>query len=153
MTADSWERVRDIRLRALGDSPRAFGTLLAEERERRMDVWRARLEARANATFIASRADADIGLVTCAPYEDAAGLFSMWVDPSARQAGVGRALIAAVVDWARGQGHSRIKLDVADDNHAAVQLYTACGFQPNGVTSTLPPPREHVTEHQRVRQL
>ena len=153
MPADAWARVRDIRLRALAEAPDTFGTLLAEERERRLESWRARLEAPTNATFLASRAHVDIGLVTCAPYEGTAGLFGMWVDPAARKMGVGRALVSTVIEWARRQGHASIRLDVADANDAAIRLYESCGFQPNGNTSTLPPPREHVREHQRELHL
>jgi len=54
---------------------------------------------------------------------------------------------------ARGEGRSRIVLDVADGNAAAVRLYESRGFARTGVTGTLPPPREHVLEHQRALEL
>lgn len=151
--AAEWERVRAVRLRALGDAPEAFGTLLAEELTRPPLGWRERLKQDAAATFLATRAGEDIGLVTGAPYDHTAGLFSMWVHPSARGAGVGRALVAVVIAWARAEGHEHIRLDVSDDNEAAIRLYAACGFNPTGVTGTLPPPREHVTEHERALSL
>lgn len=37
---------------------------------------------------------------------------------------------------------------VGDANAAAIRLYESCGFVPNGNTSTLPPPRQHVGEIQ-----
>ena len=34
-------------------------------------------------------------------------------------------------------------------NASAIALYARKGFQPNGEVSALPPPREHIREHQR----
>ena len=86
-------------------------------------------------------------------YTDAAGLFGMWVAPEVRGQRVGRALVAAVIAWARGEGYRRVVLDVADANRAAIRLYESCGFVATGETGTLPPPREHITEHRRCLRL
>ena len=67
-----------------------------------------------------------------------------------RRCGLGRALIGDVVDWARAQGFGRVALEVADQNAPAIALYAAMGFQATGQTATLPPPRAHITEHERV---
>ena len=58
----------------------------------------------------------------------------MWVAPQARRAGVGRALIDAVVAWAAEIGAPSIRLDVADNNVDARHLYEASGFSPTGRT-------------------
>jgi ribosomal protein S18 acetylase RimI-like enzyme len=152
-------RVRAIRLRALADAPDAFGTLLAEDEARPLSEWIRRLEAPEAAVFLAVEAGRDVGIVFGRPYEDrgavegAAGLFGMWVAPQTRRDGVGGALVDAVVGWARGAGYARVLLDVADGNVPAIRLYEARGFLPTGVRGTLPPPREHVLEHQRGREL
>jgi ribosomal protein S18 acetylase RimI-like enzyme len=52
----------------------------------------------------------------------------MWVEPSARGCGVGDALIAAVVAWAREQGVANVVLDVRVSNDRAVALYSRNGF-------------------------
>jgi len=44
----------------------------------------------------------------------------------------------------------QVLLDVADTNMAAIRLYARMGFVPSGVEGSLPPPREHIKEHQRV---
>ncbi|HEV3328401.1 MAG TPA: GNAT family N-acetyltransferase, partial [Acidimicrobiales bacterium] len=46
----------------------------------------------------------------------------------ARGCGVGDALVAAVVAWAREQGVSSVALDVRVSNDRAVELYSRNGF-------------------------
>jgi len=149
-----WERLRSTRLRALADTPDAFGSVLAREQEYGVTTWRERLSGDDRATFVATLPDgSDVGLIGTAPHEGHAGLFSLWVAPEARGQGVGGALVDAVIDWAKSQNHSKILLDVGDKNTPAIALYVSKGFEPNGVIGTLDPPREHITEHQRVLHL
>lgn len=99
------DRARVVRLRALGDAPDAFWTTLAEEEQRPPALWRERLAAADSATFVAHRGGVDVGLVVGAPHrgqEGDAGLFSMWVAPEARRAGVADALMSAVIGRATG---------------------------------------------------
>ncbi len=147
-----WERLRAVRLRALADAPDAFGTTLARDEARPPEEGSARLADPGAATFIAIADGEDAGLATGRDYEGqegAAGLFGMWVAPSHRGRGIGGALVDAVVAWARARGSGRVLLDVADANAPAIALYERKGFQPTGVTGTLPAPREQITEHQR----
>lgn len=102
---------------------------------------------------MAVHADQPAGIVVGGPLEDTAGLFSLWVAPEARGQGLGAALVQAAIAWARGRGHDRLLLDVGDANRTAIALYAALGFEPTGRTGTLPPPRTHVREHQRVLAL
>jgi ribosomal protein S18 acetylase RimI-like enzyme len=149
-----WERLRSIRLLALRDSPDAFGTTLEEAMGWGADVWCDQLRSRP--TIVAVQNGADAGIARWALDQtqfDTAWLLSMWVAPAARRAGIGSALISAIVERARAAGVSRLLLDVADDNVAAVALYEANGFVPNGEVGTLPPPRTHIREHQRERRL
>ena len=151
-----WERLRALRLRALREAPDAFGRTLAEEEPQPPEYWQARLADPAVAHFVVSREGADVGLVSGAPWRGrpgVMGLFSMWVAPEARGAGVGGRLVEAVVGWARASGYGRVVLEVADENAAAVRLYERHGFAPTGARGTLPPPREHVLEHERARML
>ncbi|QDU67482.1 GNAT family N-acetyltransferase [Engelhardtia mirabilis] len=169
---EQWERVRALRLAALADVPDAFGRQLADERDLDPAFWRGRLEGARAATFLASIEGRDVGLVTGAHIvaevvggdspeaaasggapQVGAGLYSMWVEASARGRGVGDRLVEAVVDWARRRGCSRLLLDVGDDNGPAIGLYLRHGFAPTGRRSCLPPPREHVTEHELALRL
>lgn len=98
----------------------------------------------------------DVGCVRGAPDDtdpSRAFLLSMWVAPRFRDRGIGQQLVGSVIDWARSEGFGALVLDVADDNRPAVALYAKMGFEPTGETGTLPPPREHVTEHRRILAL
>ena len=154
LTVEEGERLRTIRLRALRDAPDAFGSTFGESAARSLESWAKQLEE--IATFVAVRDDLDVGLVRCFPdkrVRDTAWLISMWVAPQARGTGVGEALIDSSIAWARSAGKSRLVLAVADDNGPAKALYSRRGFEPNGEVGALPPPREHVREHQRVLKL
>ena len=152
LTSEDWQRLREIRLQALKDTPDAFGRTLEEEAAFEQSDWQRRLTSE-SANFIAVIDGIDSGLVGGAKWrgrDGVAGLFSMWVAPHARSRGVGAALVGSVIDWARHSGFERLVLDVADDNHSAIRLYARTGFEPTGATGTLPSPREHVTEHERA---
>jgi ribosomal protein S18 acetylase RimI-like enzyme len=55
------------------------------------------------------------------------------VDPDAQGAGVGRALIEALIDEARGRGGRRLTLRVFGPNERARRLYERAGFEVEGV--------------------
>ena len=152
-----WQRIREIRLRSLRDSPDAFGTTLAHDEARPDTEWRTRAENDDVAQFLATTQEGNpIGIAVGAPYtdyEDTAGLFAMWVAPESRGQKVGRAIVNAVVSWARNENYKRLILDVADENTVAVHLYESCGFITTGKTSTLPHPRQHIQEHERSLSL
>jgi ribosomal protein S18 acetylase RimI-like enzyme len=154
LAVDEGQRLRRIRLRALADSPDAFGGTYAEAVSRPMAAWSTQLQKMA--TFVAVMEGEDVGLVRCtsdAHEHDTAWLISMWVAPEARGQGVGEALVDAVIDYARSTRATRLLLDVADDNRHATALYARKGFEPNGKTGSLPAPRQHIREHQRERSL
>jgi len=51
---------------------------------------------------------------------------------AARRQGVGRALLEAAVEWARGAGVRKLELHVFPWNEAAIALYEAFGFEREG---------------------
>lgn len=55
-----------------------------------------------------------------------------YVVPAARSRGVGRALVAAAEEWARGQGCSEFASDTDWDNTASAAAHCALGFQDAG---------------------
>ncbi|MER6777318.1 MULTISPECIES: GNAT family N-acetyltransferase [unclassified Streptomyces] len=56
-------------------------------------------------------------------------LSDLYVDPSGRRTGAGRALLREVVRRAREAGVSGVQLETAYDNHVAQALYEAEGFE------------------------
>jgi ribosomal protein S18 acetylase RimI-like enzyme len=160
-TPAAWREVRDLRLGALRDSPDSFGSISSEEDGRPEGFWRARLHDDDHTTFVAMLVTdgppRPAGIAVLGPSSDGGpgvlGLYSVWVAPEARGHGVGDALLRAAIGWATGARARRIVLDVGDHNQAAAALYERWGFAPTGRTTTLPPPREHVTEHERAVDL
>jgi GNAT superfamily N-acetyltransferase len=143
-TEDDWERLRDVRLRALEEAPYAFGSTLERERGRTEAEWREWAEHGRwgrGVTFVADEGDRFVGLASGFPEDDepdAVHLVAMWVDPSFRRSGIGRALIDAVVGWARDTGARAVHLWVADGNDAAMALYRSYGFEASGTRQPLP---------------
>ena len=150
--ARDWLRSRTLRLSALADAPDAFARTFEEEERLPESAWKSRLESVA-ATLLAQLGGRDVGLAVVARAGEVssdAGLYSVWVDRKARGAGVGHAMLQAAIEVARREGFRRVILEVGDHNEAAIRLYSRMGFGPTGEVSTLPAPREHITEHQRA---
>jgi ribosomal protein S18 acetylase RimI-like enzyme len=92
-------------------------------------------------TLIAAIEDGWIGMtMSRLDREDAtvAGLYGLWVAPSARRAGIGRRLVAAAAAWARERGARRMVLLVVASNADAVALYRQAGFVETERTIPLP---------------
>jgi [ribosomal protein S18]-alanine N-acetyltransferase len=60
-------------------------------------------------------------------------LQSIAVCAAVRRAGIGRALLARLAEWARSQGASRVELEVRAGNHTAISFYAAAGFATDGL--------------------
>src|SRR3954449_1869374 len=132
-SADDWQRLRDLRLRALADSPDAFLTTLEEASVRTDDEWRAW-----SASSVIFVDDAFTGMAGGFVQEDGVPmLFGMWVAPERRGSGLAEALARAVVEWARALGAPRLVLWVAIGNAAAERFYERIGFVPTGVEADL----------------
>jgi ribosomal protein S18 acetylase RimI-like enzyme len=140
LAADDWRYYRAIRLAMLEESPSAFGSTRAEAASYDERLWRQRLTE--NAVILARVGSMPTGSVMYSEYgtTDAGdcALFGMWVDPGFRGAGVGRALVDAVIAQARAAGKRRVVLHVVTGNDAAVGLYQRAGFVPTGRTVPYP---------------
>ena len=121
---------RDIRLEALQRNPEAFGSTFAWESAQPLSWFEASI-GRA-AIFGAFLDGTLVGMAGFAPQESAKRahkglLWGMYVSASARSAGVGKGLVAAVLDHARGRVEM-VQLTVVSENEAARRLYCATGF-------------------------
>jgi RimJ/RimL family protein N-acetyltransferase len=126
-------RLRALRLAALRDSPGAFGAT-AEQDEARPPVHWDMLGGGPGAVFVAGDWEAMAG-VYVAGTEPV--LWGLWVAPGARGRGLGRALVEAVIGWARVRGFERLELSLSDAAPAAGPLYEALGFARTGARRPL----------------
>jgi ribosomal protein S18 acetylase RimI-like enzyme len=138
---DEWRALRDLRLRALQDTPTAFGGTYAASAARPDDWWvdwaRGSAEAETQALFVAADGGRLVGLAGTFREERDWVVFSMWVEPAYRGAGAGHALLERVVAFARERGATEILLSVTDGNDAARALYERYGFVDTGATEPL----------------
>jgi RimJ/RimL family protein N-acetyltransferase len=113
-TGGEWRSVGDERryLKALRRYPHA--AVLVAERDDGAVIGRLSVS---RDTHPASAHVADLGLMVAA---------------DARRQGVGRALLEAAVEWARGAGIRKLELHVFPWNEAAIALYDAFGFEREG---------------------
>jgi len=133
-----WQALRDVRLQALRDAPYAFGSSYAREAAFDEAEWRKR-SAR-DGSFLAFLPElTPAGLA--GGFREESGLVelvAMFVRPQARGRGVGEALIAAVVGWARARDATSVHLWVTETNQPARGLYQRCGFTVTAERQPLP---------------
>ena len=140
--------LRALRLDALGDSPEAFGSTLQREAHADDSSWRGWILGEgwdgAVTTFVADAGHQLVGMATGYHPDDdpdIVHLFAMWVRPDRRHQGIGRQLVAAVVDWAADRpGVDRVLLRVTTTNESAARFYAVCGFE------AIPDPPEPLRE-------
>ena len=142
ITPDRWRELKAVRLAALAESPGAFLRTLAEEVAYPDEEWQRRATERAEgddgASFLAYVDGEPAGIVGAyrPPHDSTAvELVAMWSDPRHRRAGVGRALVHAVVEWANGD---RVVLWVMRGNDGARAFYERIGFEATEEVNALP---------------
>jgi RimJ/RimL family protein N-acetyltransferase len=121
---------RDIRLEALQKNPEAFGSTFERENAQPLswfeavlghtDIFGAFLDGMLAGT-------AGYGAHESSKQAHKALLWGMYVRAAARNAGLGKKLVAAVLDHARGRVEM-VQLTVVSENEAARRLYRALGF-------------------------
>lgn len=140
LTADDWQRYREIRLASLADAPYAFGSTLASALTLDEPAWRER--AAGNVLLASTPAGHDVGIVSVWPHPERfeqGVLMQMWVDPAARRFGVGKVLVEAAVELARELGMTTLGLHVTVGNDRAAGLYEALGWAEDGEPEPLDP--------------
>ncbi len=121
---------RDIRLEALQKNPEAFGSTFERENAEPLSWFVAMLGA---ADIFGAFLDGTlVGMVGYSARENSKQahkglLWTMYVRAAARNTGLGRQLVAAVLDHARGRAEL-VQLTVVSENESARSLYRATGF-------------------------
>lgn len=155
-TEDDWPAIRELRIRAVTDSPVAF----LETREEALAVdeegWRSRVRrniAADSTQVVAIAADGRwVGSMICfasdgppsyidrrEPPGKRANLVGVFVDPEWRgDVGVTDALLDVIVRWVVEAGLSRLYLHVNAVNERARRSYEKRGFRPTGYVDAIP---------------
>ena len=134
---EDWQRLREVRLAAMAESPEMFGSNLAKEQAFDEAEWRRR--AARPATFLASREQGDLGMAGAYLLDDRWYVMGMWIAPAARGTGVVEALLDACESVARHAGATTITLGVMEDNPRGRRAYARLGYAFTGT-------REHVRD-------
>jgi GNAT superfamily N-acetyltransferase len=134
-----------VRLRALHDTPPAFGSTYARESQFTDADWQQRaanLCTPRSIGYLAHHDDEYCGIAVAFLNEQNpqdAELMSMWVAPDHRRTRTGQLLVNAIESWARSSGAHTLQLMVTSKNLAAIAFYEHLGFTPTGRTEFYPP--------------
>jgi GNAT superfamily N-acetyltransferase len=139
-TIEDWRVVRSVRLRALEDTPQAFGTTLEQDRQLNDVDWQLRVSP--GNWVLALRGASPVGMaagvVESGRPNGERHLMSMWVAEELRGQQVARRLVDAVASWALTMGAETLSLWVADGNDRARRFYERMGFAATGDRQPLP---------------
>ncbi len=135
---------KTVRLRALQDTPSAFGSTYARESQFSEADWHTRaanLCTPHSIGYLAYHQDEYCGIA--AGFLDKgvpqnAELVSMWVAPDHRRTGTGRLLVNAIESWARLSAADTLRLMVTNNNLTAISFYECLGFTATGRTEPYP---------------
>jgi GNAT superfamily N-acetyltransferase len=125
-----WSLYREIRLRALAESPGSFTATLADEVDREEQFWRDRMTR--SQRLLAERGPVAEGVVSLGPYKQepsAAEVFGLYVVPEARGKGVAWRLVEAAAALATQQAYQQLYYWVGTDNGRAVGFANNFGFR------------------------
>ena len=155
--AHEWRAYRDLRLRALGDSPDAFRSTREADRQRSDAYWAERLSSGAasgwDLPLVAEEGGDLVGLAWGRIDPVAPGtvhLVQMWVAPESRGLGCGSMLLDAVVTWARDAEARSVILSVTCGDKPAKRLYFRAGFRPFGEPEPLRPGSTLLSQRMRL---
>jgi GNAT superfamily N-acetyltransferase len=144
VVAGDAEQLRRLRLRALEDSPDAFGSSLQVEltfpESEWLDLARRSETAEDVVVYVAVDGDRWLGMAAGRWYDRDNGvavLWGMWVDPASRGLGLGERLVTAVHEWAAGQGARALRLGAVTGVGDPTGFYERLGFARTGETGAL----------------
>lgn len=158
ITPENAQGFRAVRLRALQDTPSAFGSTYAREAQLTDADWITRAHRwngdRANG-FIAMDGDHACG-IACSFFDEndpsRVHLISMGTAPTHRRQGLGQRLVNELIAWAGSRGAQNMVLLVTSNNVAAARFYEQLGFAFTGHTEPYPNDPALI-EHQMSRPI
>jgi catechol 2,3-dioxygenase-like lactoylglutathione lyase family enzyme/ribosomal protein S18 acetylase RimI-like enzyme len=133
---------RDLRLQALSTHPEAFLTTYDDYLSRPLELVTNQLTPDDHhftvGAFVGDASNQLVGTVTlvrerATKARHIANVFAMFVSPHAQRQGIGRKLLADLIQRTRQlDGVEQLRLSVVKDNNAAMALYQSAGFQVYG---------------------
>ncbi|MGR3778322.1 GNAT family N-acetyltransferase [Bacillus paramycoides] len=140
LQATDAESYWNLRLESLKENPEAFATTYEESIQGDNPIQQVanNLETAGNFTFGAFKNDKLIGIVTVLQekrlkLQHRGVLVAMYVTPSQRDSGTGKALLKETLKKAKELNLEQIILTVLTDNKPAKALYESMGFQTFGI--------------------
>jgi ribosomal protein S18 acetylase RimI-like enzyme len=130
LLSDEWRVLRDIRLSALADSPKAFLGTYDQEKTFNEIRWRAEFDR--GYWNIGMQDSEAVGLLGCTrdKYVPAHQRYLeyLWVAREQRNNGIAHFMLTSVLETLRQSGVKTAFLWVLSDNEAAMRLYNRVGF-------------------------
>ena len=135
--------LRDVRLKALAESPFAFGAKLSDEEKIPLNEFEVKADLQATSetstTFLAFDKTTVVGQIGAfIDQTNNAFICAMWVSPYNRRQGIGENLITSALAWLNQLDNNKVYAWVADDNETAKSFYKSIGFISTNTQQPLP---------------
>lgn len=130
-----WQTYKAIRLDALKEDPKAFGSSYEKEVAFTLEQWKERPSNPKSYIFIAKDDDSLIGMVAFLLKDEdtVAHVWGMFVKKEYRGQGIGKKLMQQFIEKAKSiTTITKITLDVNPEQQSAIILYKVMGFVKNG---------------------
>lgn len=129
LTADDWEKFRELRLKGLQTDPESFARSYEEEVAYDADYWTTRLANTDRTYYVAEDGDRFVATATSNKYaQDTYSIQAVYTLPEFRGKGLSETLITKLIDEAKQKGAKKITLAVNQKNTNALSLYKKLGF-------------------------
>ncbi len=138
LVEEDWEILRDLRLAALRDEPDAYGMTLEVAMANPEHRWR--MMAREYNFHVAEVDGEAVAMASGGlndQYPGTTWLYGMFVRPPWRGQGAGDAVVAAIADWARGEGSDALYLHVTETLSRPRAFYRRLGFVETGARHSM----------------
>ncbi|NDF56818.1 MAG: GNAT family N-acetyltransferase [Actinobacteria bacterium] len=130
-TTDDFNRLKNLRLSALKDSPNAFGAKYSDLKDRPDNYWQQLIKVSNWCLVSADGLDIALLAVDKADKDRKSDcwLSSWWIDENYRGKGVSKVMAEWVYNLCREKGWQKIGLGVWPDNKNAIAVYLKLGFE------------------------